>query len=687
MNIRENKNRMRFFSILSAPLARRLLAYLLAGAALAAAAVANAGSALPADASQVDLARSVEFIEDAEGKLTLADVTGEAASRFRPVAAKGNINLSYSRSTFWLRFPLAKGDGAGEQRLLEVAFFKLSHLALYAPDRPPVVTGQSYPVSSRAWPHRFYVFPVTLTDEPRYYYLQVRSQEAMIVPLTLWEPAAFAAHTEKAYLALALYLGALLALMIYNFLIFTSLRERSFLLYTLLAGCWVLAALTNNGIGRQFLWPDAPLWVNLLPISLLSLKAVFDIFFSQSFLQTRAQQPKLHRALSLAAFIFLLVAVAPFLGVSARATAQAVALGTIVSCGLIIAAGIQALRAGNMSARIFLLAFGVLWMGTIAAGMRKFDWLPASALTGYALQIGTAIQMILLSFALAERIRLERDAREAAQAEVMSTRQSLLETLLQSEIQLEKTVAERTAELKKSLKNEQNILERYIRFGSLISHEFRNPLAIIKSQLVLIEKEKQHGVDHVERRLSAISGAAKRLGSLFEEWLQSDRIRQQAQEIAPVPLDLKPWLAEILADCRVCYATHSFELRVSSGLPVVLADESLLRIALLNLVDNATKYAPAGTEITIEAITRDNMAGIAVIDRGPGIPPEHRNDVFAAYFRSDPNGTAEGLGLGLAFVKKIVDMHHGEIELQSDMGKGSRICIWLPCSGKAQSDE
>ena len=90
---------------------------------------------------------------------------------------------------------------------------------------------------------------------------------------------------------------------------------------------------------------------------------------------------------------------------------------------------------------------------------------------------------------------------------------------------------------------------------------------------------------------------------------------------------------------------------------------------------------------TIEAITRDNMAGIAVIDRGPGIPPEHRNDVFAAYFRSDPNGTAEGLGLGLAFVKKIVDMHHGEIELQSDMGKGSRICIWLPCSGKAQSDE
>lgn len=677
---------MRFFSKPHVSFGRRLAACLLAGAALVAVVVANADPAFATLAPQVNLAGSVEFIEDAEGKLTLADVTGEAASRFRPVAAKGNINLSYSSSTFWLRFPL-KGDGAGEQRLLEVAFFKLSQLTFHAPGRPPVVTGQSYPVSSRAWPHRFYVFPVTLTDEPRYHYLQVRSQEAMIVPLTLWEPAAFAAHTEKTYLAVALNFGVLLALMIYNFLVFTSLRERSFLLYTLLVGCWALVALTNNGIGRQFLWPDGPAWISLLPISLLSLKAVFDILFSQRFLQTGVRQQTLHRALSLAAVIFLLFAMAPFLGVSARATAQVVALGTIVSCGLIVAAGVQALRAGNTSARVFLLAFGVLWIGTLAAGMRKFDWLPASTLTGYALQIGSAVQLILLSFALAERIRLERDAKEAAQADALSARQSLVETLQQSEVELEKIVAERTTELKKSLKNEQNILERYIRFGSLISHEFRNPLAIIKSQLVLIEKEKQHGVDHAERRLSAISGAAKRLGSLFEEWLQSDRIRQQTQAIAPAPLNLKPWLDEILADCRVCYADHPFELRFSSEFPRVPADESLLRIALLNLIDNATKYAPPGTEISIECIGKDDMVGIAVTDRGPGVPPEHREDVFSAYFRGDPHGTAQGLGLGMAFVKKIVDMHRGEIDLQSEMGKGSRICIWLPCGDKAQRHE
>lgn len=164
------KQRMRFSIKFLAHYACLLLAILSAGMAMA-----DAAPTFPVAAAQVDLAPFVEYIEDVGGKLTLADMNGEAASRFRQVAGTGDINLGYSDSTFWFRFSLAKGDGAGDQRLLEVAFFKLGHLAFYAPDRPPLVTGQDYPLSSRPWPHRFYVFPVTLASEPRYYYLQVRS--------------------------------------------------------------------------------------------------------------------------------------------------------------------------------------------------------------------------------------------------------------------------------------------------------------------------------------------------------------------------------------------------------------------------------------------------------------------------------------------------------------------------------
>lgn len=649
--------------------------------------LAHAAPFFSSDTAQANLAPFVEYLEDAGGALTFDEVSGEAASRFKPLVSKGVINLGYSKSTFWFRVPLAKGKGGIDHLLLEVAFFELGHVIFYAPDQKPVVTGQNYPVNSRPWPHRFYVFPLTLTDEPRYYYLQVRSDSPITVPLTLWQPSAFAADTQQTYFAQALYYGALLALLAYNLFIFISLRERIFLVYSLFACIMGLGVLAGNGFALQFLWPDQLMWNGNITIALYALGLTTGIYFSQHFLQTRALQPRLHAVLLLIARVEILVAAAPWLHISARIASATHSLLIIVGGGLAIAAAIRAVRSGNRSARLFLLAWGWLMLGIVVAGMRNFGLLPTTTLTAYAVQLSSFAEMLLLSFALAERIRMERDAREAAQTETLTARQSLVDTLRQSEIRLEKMVAERTDELRKSLQNEQRVLDSYIRFGSLISHEFRNPLAIIKSQLTLIEKERQHGVDQIERRLSVISGATKRLGILFEEWLQSDRLRQQTLVSNPSPIDLKSWLGNIFEDCRVCYTNHPFELRVSTALPTLVADESLLRIALLNLVDNAAKYAPVGTEITIEAEFANGMVTLAVTDRGPGIPPEHQVEIFSAYFRSNSEQAAPGLGLGLAFVQKIVEMHHGKIELRSEAGKGSRFCILLPCATKEQPNE
>lgn len=671
---------MRFFNLFNpfrVPQGRRLVACLLLALALPLA-VANVNPALPVASSRLELAPFVTVLEDAGGQLTLADVTGEAASRFKPVDGAQTLNLGYSKSTFWFRFPLAKEAGAPEHRLLEVAFFELAHLAFYAPGQAPVVTGQNYPVSSRPWPDRFYVFPVTLMDEPRYYYLQVHSDSAVTVPLTLWEPAAFAADTQKSYLGLALYYGALLALLIYNLFIFMSLRERGFLLYSLFALCMGLGMSAGNGIAQQFLWPHGMAWDSRIPVTLYTLTAAMALYFSQHFLHLRAHQPTLYRVTHLAAGFALLVAVVPWLLVSARWGGTGMSLSTMMAGGLIIAVGIRALRAGNRSVRLFLLAWGMLSLGAIVAGLRSFGLLPTTVLTAYAAQLGSLVEMLLLSFALAERIRLEREARESAQAEALTARQAMVDGLQRSEIRLEHTVAQRTAELQKSLQNEQAVLDRYIRFGALISHEFRNPLAVIKSQLVLIDKEKQHGIDQTERRLSVITGATQRLGVLFEEWLESDRLRQKTRQLVLAPLDLPTWLAGILEDCRVCHTHHSFKLQLAPGLPVIAADQSLLRIALLNLADNAAKYAPAGTEVSIEAMTKDHRVGIAVTNQGAGIALAHREDVFNAYFRIDPEGPTQGLGLGLAFVKKIVEMHHGDIELSNTADESFRVCLWLP---------
>src|SRR5450830_1572892 len=571
---------MRFFNLFNpffVPCGRRLVVCLLLALALPLA-VAEVNPAFPVASSRLELTPFVTVLEDAGGQLTLAEVTAAAASRFKPVGGAQSINLGYSKSTFWLRFALAKGSGTQEHRLLEVAFFELGHVAFYAPGQAPVVTGQNYPFSSRPWPHRYYVFPVTLTEEPRYYYLQVRSDSAVTVSLTLWESAAFAADTEQTYLLQALYFGALLALLLYNLFIYFSLRERGFLLYSLFAACMGLTMLTGNGIAQQFLWPTDLVWnAHFVPLT-TALTTASALYFAQHFLQTRTVLPGLHRVMHLTAGFSLLAGFAPWLHISAGAAGVGLSLCTIIAGILVITAGILALRAGNRSARVFLLAWGALSLGAVVVGLRNFGLLPTTTLTVYAVQISSLVEMLLLSFALAERIQLERNAKEAAQAEALSARQSQVESLRESEARLENAVAERTTELNHSLQNERTLLDRYVRFGALISHEFRNPLAIIKSQLTLIAKERQHGLDHIERRLGAISAAASRLGILFEEWLQSDRMRRQTQGITPVVIPLAAWLNSVIDDCRDCYINYPFELRIADELPDINADEAMLRI-------------------------------------------------------------------------------------------------------------
>ncbi|MDP3875413.1 MAG: 7TM-DISM domain-containing protein [Methylobacter sp.] len=270
---------MRFPGSLILPYIRWRPACLLLALAL------SAGQALAAEAARVDLTATAEYLEDAQGTLTLADVEARAASRFQPMA---DVNLGYSRSTFWFRIPLAEEHGDVANRLLEVAFSDLDYVAFYAPGRSPVVAGRDYPINPDMWPHRFYVFPLKLSAEPRYFYLQVRSRSGVTVPLVLWEPAAFADETQKIYLAQALYYGELLALLIYNLLIFLSLRERGFLLYSVFACFMGLGMLAGNGLARQFLWPAELPWPGGLTLTAYALTMVFALYFAQHFLQTRA---------------------------------------------------------------------------------------------------------------------------------------------------------------------------------------------------------------------------------------------------------------------------------------------------------------------------------------------------------------------------------------------------------------
>lgn len=421
--------------------------------------VARADAARPfllsPDQDMVELARQVDYLADPSGRLTIADVSGPAWSeRFRPLpGGASTINFGYSPDVYWLRFTLASTAPRTVERWLEVGYFSLEHITLYPPHAQPITTGNALPFVLRPIPHRYFVIPIQVSDQPATFYLEVRSAGSLTIPLRLWRPAAFATDSASSYAAMALYYGALAALLLYNLLLYLSLGERSYLIYCLFVASMACGQLALTGFGNQYLWTDRGPWNRIGSDVAFCAVGVFGLWFARSFLASGRTMPRLDRLLAALIAVFtldILYLLAYDLLTSGRSTGSGAILLSVtgvVGCMAVVVAGVLGLRRGHGGARVFLGAWTVLLLGAALAALRNLDWVPTNGLTSHGLQIGSALEMLLLSFALADRIHGERRAREAAQAETLAARQMLVERLEQAERSLEFRISQRTTEL------------------------------------------------------------------------------------------------------------------------------------------------------------------------------------------------------------------------------------------------
>lgn len=164
---------------------------------------------------------------------------------------------------------------------------------------------------------------------------------------------------------------------------------------------------------------------------------------------------------------------------------------------------------------------------------------------------------------------------------------------------------------------------------------------------------------------------------MFDQWLHSDRLGQSLEELTQNVIPLRPWL-EHLIEGLYCLSEHRLELHLAPEATHIFGDDHLLEMALVNLVENASKYALPGTLIQLETRVRPGQVGLAVCDQGPGIAPDNQKAVFEDFYRIQPEGGVDGIGLGLSIVQRIARAHGGELTLESISGQGSCFYIWLP---------
>lgn len=637
---------------------------------------------LAADSRQVNLLTSAQFLEDPGGRLQLADVQA-MGERFRPWPGGGTeLNFGFTDSTYWVRVPLQRMASAPANWLVEVHYAKLQHLDFFPPEGPQVHTGMALPLGSRPYFDRNFVFPISVSEEVQFLYLRANSNYALTLPLTVWMPDHFRQQQQIFQVLQFMYYGGLVVLAMYGVVIFYAVRDWRFLIYAAYIATAGLGIFASNGFGRLLLWPSFAAFDEVSQSTLLSLAAYFSVLFARRLLLHADDRSWLQRGMQISGGLFLLTAILDLLHMAVpvllRVSNQLLMFDSVLMGLLVSMACRHAWKAQRSGVRFFIMGWLVLWMGVTVAALRAFGLLPSNGFTSYAVQLSTAFEMVFMALALGDLLRLEHRSHIATQAMALQTNRQLLELSLASEEQLKKAVQERTAQLENSLNLEKQLREQYVRFGSMISHEFRTPLNIIQSQASLIRKEREQGIDQLGKRLEAIRSASQRLTTMFDKWLHNDGLNETLEMMERRRLDLQPWLRTLVQANPHLLLNHGLDLKLSPEVTQVVADEYHLGLALTNLIDNAAKYSPENSTITIETRVKPGFAGIAVSDQGSGIAPDVQEKVFAEFFRVAPESHVRGVGLGLSIVKRIAEAHGGHVALTSAPGQGATFCIWLP---------
>jgi two-component system, sensor histidine kinase LadS len=370
------------------------------------ASVRAATTKVDATFTNVGLGPRVEVLEDPTGKMdfdAVRDATG-----FKPAPNMGT-NFGFTRSAWWLRFTVANDEAADHHVLLREDYPLIDYLDLWSPDRDGawkhIATGDRTIFSTREFVHRDFIFDLLIpAHSERTFYARGASDGPVDLDFSLYETHALIAALSGEQLAYGVYYGGFLVLVLYNFFIFLIVRDRAFFYYLLYATSYGLYFAIHNGIAFEFLWPNDPAWGNQSLLVMLAFALIFGLQFTRTFLDTAGFASKLDKlamglqglaALGLFASFF-----APY-GV----LILPLALLTVVVTVLIIVMGTLGLIKGYQPARYFMVAWGMLLAGVMTYMLKVFGLLPHNVLTQNGFQVGSLLEMILLSLALASRLR------------------------------------------------------------------------------------------------------------------------------------------------------------------------------------------------------------------------------------------------------------------------------------------
>ncbi|MBP7583244.1 MAG: hypothetical protein KBA61_04365 [Spirochaetes bacterium] len=358
----------------------------------------------------VTLTRNTFYYRDEDGSLTI-DNAASGDIRWTPETRK-SFNFGYATSVFWFKFAVRNDSGRSSRWLFEIDYPLLDSVKLYSP-KPgggftEKETGDMLPFGHREVNDRNLMLSIDTPPGEHTYYLRIASSSSVNFAFLMWSPQGDRNRLVTEFPVHWIYYGLMFIMVVYNLFIFFSSKDSSYIYYVLMITAWILFQLTLNGFAFQYLWPNFIWWANnCLPL-FMSLIALLSGFFMRSYLQTAKNFRTIDR---IAIFVIILPAAVSFIFALVAKYRVAIVLATALSLAAAVVhlvIGVYLTMRRYRPARFYMLGLFGTVLGIVIYTTKTFGLLPATFVTNWSVQIGSALMVLLFSVGLADRINSMR---------------------------------------------------------------------------------------------------------------------------------------------------------------------------------------------------------------------------------------------------------------------------------------
>lgn len=677
--------------------------------------------AYPATEEPALIGKYLYVLEDKTGQLTFDQVQG--AANFAGLG-KEVPNLNTSSSVFWIKLSVDNSAGlkglllnVAEPLLDEITFYYKDSTGKYA----AIEYGERFPFTARKYQEESFVFDLNETPGVHTYYMRIKSGEQLLLPMYIGKSQLLFESQDNKRVLFGAYAGLILVMFFYNLFVLISTRDKSYLWYVLHTLFVGLTQASLQGYAFQYLWPGSS-WLAHNSIFIFTcLVSLAGIEFLKVFLHTKENAPRFHKGLHVFSALYVVFIVMSLAGVPS--TTYGMILGTQSLVAIyILATAVYIYRKGFPAAGFYLIAWGSLMVGIFIYVMMNFGVFSYNLFTNSTLLIGSALEVALLSIALANKINLLTKENNENQRKAIEAIRENERIVREQNVILEARVKERTSELNEAmnnLKNAQSKLvdaEKMSSLGQLtagIAHEINNPVNFITSNIKPLHRDitdimelvkMYEGIvepDKLEEKLKEIANFRKEIDFDFvkeEINLLIKTIDDGAQRTSEIvkglrnfsrvdEQDLKRGDIHVGLDSTLMLLRNKLDninvIKNYGDIPEIDCFMGKLNQVFMNIIGNAIHAIRANRNVnpkgvlTLTTANAGDYITISIKDNGIGMDDKVKAKIFEPFFTTKEVGQGTGLGLSIVF-NIIQESHNGMVEVISSPGEGAEFILTLP---------